>query len=363
MVKQKVLIIDDKAENRETLGDYVMMLGLEALEAENGLLGLAEARRNNPDLILLDLAMPEMDGMQFLAERERDALVSQIPVIIITARESSEYELVECLNRGAVDFLQMPPSYEILKARIENSLQLRQQQKSEAELRDRLERLLLDVKDAEKRADRLLGSIFPQEAVRELKATNNIQSRRHEDVAVLFCDIVGFTAYCESEKADKVVRRLETLVEAQEDIAEKHEVEKVKTIGDAFMAVSGLTEPGDDALLNAVSCGLEFINLPKELQLDWQVRVGIHAGSVVSGKLGRRKFAYDLWGDTVNTAARIESEAEPGTLFVSDSVWQRISSRCRGVSQGRITLKGRTAPVELFHVEELVPLAADFRTS
>jgi class 3 adenylate cyclase len=244
----------------------------------------------------------------------------------------------------------MPPEYEILKARIHNCLERRLQQKREEELRGQLEHLLLNVRNAERTADRLLMSIFPKDAVRELKSTNTIAPRRHEEVAVLFCDIVGFTPYCESHPPDQVLQRLETLVEGQEEVAEKHGVEKVKTIGDCFMAVAGLERPGEQAILDSVRCGLELAKMPRERALDWQVRVGIHAGPVVSGKIGQTKFTYDLWGDTVNTAARIEAAAPAECVYVSATVWQRISSHCTGSSQGFIQLKGK-GDVELFRVD------------
>jgi class 3 adenylate cyclase len=211
---------------------------------------------------------------------------------------------------------------------------------------------LLDVQEANRKADRLLQSIFPKAAVRELKETDTIVPRRYDDVVVLFCDVVGFTPYCESHPPDLVVKNLQLLVEAQEEVAERYGVEKVKTIGDGFMAVAGLTNPGDDALLDCIRCGIELSGLPKRLPLEWQVRVGIHSGPVVAGKIGRRKFAYDLWGDTVNTAARIETEAQAETVFVSAAVWNRINTRCRGSSQGMIPLKGK-GEIELFRVDEV----------
>jgi class 3 adenylate cyclase len=353
MERQKILIIDDNEEKRETLVDYVLMLGHEALEAENGLLGLAAARLQHPDLILLDLTMPKMNGMQFLAERRRDPEVQNVPVIVITARDSSEYDVADCIREGAEDILPMPPEYELLKARIENCLVRRVQQKREAELRGDLERLLLSLRDAERDADRLLRSIFPKDAARELKETHAIAPRRHDDVAVMFCDVVGFTPYCDTHPPDEVVSLLELLVEEQERLAEQYGVEKIKTIGDAFMAVAGLRDPGDEALLNCVRCGLEFARCPGKLRAGWQVRVGIHAGPVVAGKIGRTKFGYDVWGDTVNVAARIERQAAPETVLVSAAVWQRVGSRCRGASQGSVALKGK-GEIELFRVDEVV---------
>ena len=99
--------------------------------------------------------------------------------------------------------------------------------------------------------------------------------------------------------------------------------------------------------------GIEKI--PEKLGLEWQIRVGVHCGPVIAGKVGREKFAYDLWGDTVNTAARIQSAASPGSTFVSFDVWQRIASKCSGVSQGLLELKGKNKRMEAFRVDNVSP--------
>jgi class 3 adenylate cyclase len=116
------------------------------------------------------------------------------------------------------------------------------------------------------------------------------------------------------------------------------------------MGVAGLHESGDAALLDCVRCAIEFIKLPKLLALGCQVRAGVHAGPVVAGKVGQRKYSYDLWGDTVNTAARIQTRAAPETVFVSAAVWKRISNRSTGISQGLVELKGK-GQTELFRVD------------
>jgi class 3 adenylate cyclase len=352
MDTQKILIIDDNDYKREQLAKYVMQLGHEALEADNGLLGLAEAQFKQPDLILLDLSMPKMNGMEFLCERRRDIALSQIPVIIISCGDCPDVHDADCIKMGAEDILPMPLEYEVLKARIENCLTRRFQQKRERELQLQMQRLLVEVQEANRKTERLLQSIFPKDALRELKHTNTISPRRLNDVAVLFCDIVGFTAFCESHSPDDVVEVLQKLVEAQEQVAERHGVEKVKTIGDCFMAVAGLQAPGDAALIDCIRCGIELAALPSQLAMGMQVRVGIHAGPAVAGKIGHKKYTYDLWGDTVNTACRVESEATPQTVFVTSAVWTRVGHRCQGDSQGMIHLKGK-GEVELYRVDKV----------
>ena len=178
-----ILIIDDDESKREGLVDHVMLLGYEPITAEDGLEGLVMARRKDPDLILLDIVMPEMNGIECLHELQSDNKLRDIPVIIISGQDSSE-KVVECIESGAVDFLRMPPKPAILKARITSSLERRNHQRNQAKMQDRLERLVLKVRETEVRADELLRAIFPRDCLAELKETNDIKPVRHENIAV-----------------------------------------------------------------------------------------------------------------------------------------------------------------------------------
>src|SRR6185437_16076716 len=130
-------------------------------------------------------------------------------------------------------------------------------------------------------------------------ASGRLRPRRHEDVAVLFCDIVGFTEYCDRNPPETVVANLESLVDHFEAIVERHGLEKIKTIGDAFMATAGLMRYIDNPALAAADCGLAMVDAAKSHEAGWQVRIGIHCGAVVAGVLGKKSFVFDLWGDTV----------------------------------------------------------------
>jgi class 3 adenylate cyclase len=131
-------------------------------------------------------------------------------------------------------------------------------------------------------------------------------------------------------------------------------MEKIKTIGDSFMATAGLLKPVEDPVLNAVKCGLEMVSSARRLTAKWNVRVGIHVGPVMAGVVGHRQFLFDLWGDTVNTAARVESEGLDGAVNVSRPAWERVVGRCLGGSLGRIPLKGR-GEMEIFRIDGLLP--------
>src|SRR5262249_28453565 len=144
---------------------------------------------------------------------------------------------------------------------------------------------------------------------------------------------------------------LQGLIESWEEIALRHGLEKIKTVGDAFMAAAGLLwKPAEDPVLSCVRCGLEMIAASRRPPADLEVRVGLHVGPVVAGVLGRRQSLFGLWGDTVNTAARVESYGVPGAVTLSSAAWRQVRDRCRGQSLGFVEVKGK-GKLELFRFD------------
>ncbi len=182
--------------------------------------------------------------------------------------------------------------------------------------------------------------ILPTEIVQELKATNGVLPRRHEDVAVLFCDLVGFTPFCDRNPAEEVVRRLQELIECWEEIALAQQVEKIKTIGDAFMAAAGLLhKTPDHPVLHRVRRGLGMIAASQRLGPTWTCAWAFIAGR--SWPASSADASNDLWGDTVNTAARMESHGLPGCITLSGAACNQIAHCCRAESRGVLSVKGK----------------------
>jgi len=198
-----------------------------------------------------------------------------------------------------------------------------------------------NIKLERQRADELLATVLPKPIVRALKLNGKLPPRRYEDVTVLFCDVVDFTAYSEKNPPDIVFAELEALVDRFEELSEEYRLEKIKTVGDAYMATAGLLSSHDNPVLAAVACGLDMVTVAPSFGSGWAVRVGIDHGPVSAGIMGRSQFQYDVWGDTVNTASRLESHGEPGRVQVSDMVFQRLQSRFDFELRGAVELKGR----------------------
>jgi class 3 adenylate cyclase len=339
--RPRVLIVDDVDDNVFTLERRLRQFAnSENVAAANGRIALEKLASGPFDLVLLDLQMPEMDGMAVLERMKADMSLRDIPVIMVSAVDDFE-TVLRCIKLGADDYVQKPFNADLLRARVEAALERKR-------LRDQEAGYLAQLQAEKARVSDLLHSVLPKSVVSELKSTARLVPRRHDDVAVLFCDVVGFTGYCDANAPEKVVEQLEALVASFEAVVDRCGLEKIKTIGDAFMATAGLMRYVDNPALAAAECGLAMIEATRAHGAGWQVRVGIHQGPVVAGVMGKKSFVFDLWGDTVNVAARVAAEAKPGTVLVTGTMWPLLRATCQGTSMGAVELKGK-GRTELVH--------------
>jgi CheY-like chemotaxis protein len=340
-----ILVVEDNAANREVLARRLGRDGHAVTAAEDGLRALDLLRGRAFDLILLDVVMPGLNGLEVLQRLKADERLRHVPVIMISAFQDLD-AVVRCIEMGAEDYLPKPFNPVLLRARVGACLEKKR-------LRDREVQHLEQIDRERRRADELLHVILPGEVVGELKATNEVRPRRYEEVAVLFADIVGFTPFCDHCRPEEVVRHLQRLVESWEEVALRHGVQKIKTVGDAFMAAAGL-RPADNPVLRCLRCGLDLIAACRAMPTGWDLRVGVHVGPVVAGVMGRRQYLYDLWGDTVNTAARMESHGVPGSVTLSGHAWEKVAPLCRGRSLGTALVKGK-GQMEMMCFDGFVP--------
>lgn len=203
--------------------------------------------------------------------------------------------------------------------------------------------LLLE--EERERSERLLLNILPAPIAERLKAGEQRIADGVDEATVLFCDLAGFTDHASGVSAPRVVEMLNEIFTAFDDLADRHGVHKVKTIGDAYMAVAGLPEPHPDALGAAARLALGMHDaIAARRRADGStldVRIGLHTGPVVAGVIGKQRFAYDLWGDTVNTASRMESHGGPGRIQVSAFAAERLRDRFQLERRGVIPVKGK----------------------
>jgi len=193
-------------------------------------------------------------------------------------------------------------------------------------------------------SERLLRAILPDEIAKELRETGTTKAVRHEDVSILFTDIVGFTPLALSMPAEEVVAMLAEIFKRFDRLIEECGVEKIKTIGDAYMVAGGVPQPVSDHAERLARCALGMLEIVKvfseESGLDLQLRIGLHRGPAVAGVIGTTKFAYDMWGESVNLASRLESSGEPGQIHVSDEFRSGLTDIMHFETRGEIDLKG-----------------------
>lgn len=338
----RLLLADDDPPNRELLSRRLEKLGYQVTACANGADALQLVQSQQFDLVLLDLLMPGLDGREVLARMKNDPALRDIPVIMISALDQLE-GIVRCIELGAEDYVAKPFNPVFLRARIGAGLEKKR-------LRDREVSYLRQIQEEKHRSEELLHIILPQDVAEELKSTNRVQPRRFENVGVLFCDIAGFTRYCDQHAPEEVLPQLQAVVEAFEELTSRYGLEKIKTIGDSFMATSGLRTPALKPAVACVGCGWDMIAAARRLPPHWEVRVGVHVGPVIAGVVGHRKYQYDVWGDTVNLAARMEEAAQPGTVCVTAETCQLLEGDCQKQPMGRMEVKGK-GTLELFRVE------------
>ena len=335
-----ILVVDDDENNRFTLTRRLQRLGDFTIDAaENGAQALGMAAAKPYDLIFLDIMMPSMNGYDVLAKLQADPALRRVPVLVISAIDEID-NVVKCIELGAADYLTKPFNPTLLKARTRACLEQKR-------LTDLENERLREIEAARRRADELLQVILPQAAVTELKQTDEVKPRRHDDVAILFADLADFTAFCDRNSPEAVVAALQSWVASCESVAADHGLEKIKTIGDAFMATGGLLLPVDAPVRAAVDCGLAIVAATAALPTPWGVRVGVHVGPVVAGVMGRRQYQFDVWGDTVNVAARVCSAAHVNTVAISRQAASRLDQRYEARPLERVEMKGKGA-IELF---------------
>jgi len=204
-----------------------------------------------------------------------------------------------------------------------------------------MDRLMQDL-DAERTRSRdLLLNVLPASIVERLDSGETLIADRHERVAVVMSDFVSFTEIAGRLPPAELVQELNALFSAFDAACTAHGVEKIKTIGDAYMAAAGLDDTSIDPCAATASLALDMLDAVSATQGTWRMRVGIHVGPVVAGVIGSRKFAFDIWGDSVNVASRLEQTSLPGRIQVSEAIARALDSTFVLEARGPIELKGK----------------------
>lgn len=339
-----ILVVDDSRTLRRILIRELNSLGFQNIvEAADGIEAIEVVKSKSIDLMLLDMEMPELDGLGVLEALKSDELYKNLPIIVISGADQFE-KTIKCIEIGAEDYLPKPFDPILLRARIFSSLEkkrLRDLDRQHLEMLNK-EKELLEVEQL--KTEKLMLNILPRPIADRLKRGEKNISGSYPDVTILFSDLVGFTKMSSQTSATDLVKLLNDLFTRFDKRADALGVEKIKTIGDAYMAVAGLPIPRPDhaQLCAELALGmfddLKAFNQENGKELD--MRIGLNSGPVVAGVIGYTKFSYDLWGNTVNTASRMESTSKPGRVQVSPATFEAIKNDFNLEDGGLMECKG-----------------------
>jgi class 3 adenylate cyclase len=339
-----ILVADDSRLMRIVLTKALRELGFTNIsEAVDGRDAIKKLSEGSYELMLLDMEMPEMNGIEVLIAKNTVPKLKEVPTIVISATEQVDLA-VKCIEAGAEDYLLKPPNNTLLRARVTTSLEKKRLRDMDRILFARLQEEKELVEIEKEKSEHLLLNILPGTIAGRLKAGEKTIANGHQIVSVLFADLCGFTKLSRKTSPADLVSMLNEIFTTFDDIVKNHGVEKIKTIGDCYMLVGGLPNPRDDHAHAVADTALEMVQalerINKNRDIDLAMRIGIHSGPVVAGVIGKIKFTYDIWGDTVNVASRMESSGLPGKIHISEQTMAGLNSQFNLEERGMVECKG-----------------------
>lgn len=350
---------------KEQVEKLISGVSVKLIETSSEKLDLIEYVDERIDLIII-----EGDDAKKLKElvyffREFNQLLEFIPILLYTEFDVFS-DVTTADNVGIIDHIKKDASDLEMCFRIKHghdvvfrTKELRAENYNyRTELRDKYKQLEYE----KKRSEQLLLNILPQETSRELMIHGFAKPQYYKRVSVLFTDFKGFTMTCEKLTPEDIVKELDFFFSKFDEISETHYAEKIKTIGDAYMCAGGIPMRNNSNPVDMVLIGLEmqaFMYETNQLKIQrgeaqWHLRVGIHTGKLIAGVIGKKKFAYDIWGDTVNTAARMESSGEPGMVNVSGETYKYIKHMFDCEYRGKVYAKNK-GEIDMYFAKRIKP--------
>jgi len=364
----RILLVDDDLLTREMIMDILVSNGFEVQSAADGSEAFGIFQENDDfSLIITDLNMPVMNGMELLKKiREKD---KERPVIILTGNSEVQVAM-EAINEGANDYLlkdeNIPNTilYSISRV-VEKQKLIKMNNQLMGDLMQKNQDLEVATKVAEQerlKADQLLLNILPEKVAEELKEFGRVKPLNYSSVTVMFADLTGFTKYAWNMEPHRIVEELNHIFETFDKITmnSQSKIEKLKTIGDAYMCAGGLPEENNTHPVDICLAALRFQRAIKKLKKnedgseDWELRIGIHTGPVTAGVIGKTKSSYDMWGDSVNVASRMEGASVGGKINISEATWNLVKDFFVCEPRGEIEIKNR-GKMSMYFLNSIVP--------
>jgi adenylate cyclase len=337
LLSGRILVVDDTEANRDLLSRRLRRQGHTVTMAGSGRAALEAVTKSQFDLVLLDLMMPDLNGLEVLNRLKAHPVDQHIPVMMISALDEID-SIVHCIEAGAEDYIPKPFDPVLLGARIGASLERKR-------LRDRELAFLDELRVEKSKTEALLLNILPATIVNRIRSGEIAIADNFPDATILFADLVDFTTLAGKCSPTRIVELLNTLFSAFDGLAKELKLEKIKTIGDAYMVAGGIPEESHRHAHAVADMALGMIDAVLETGRRFgerlEARIGIHSGEVVAGLIGQHRSIYDVWGDTVNTASRLESSGLPSRIHISEATYQKIKDAFHCELRGEVSLKGK----------------------
>ncbi len=320
---------------------------------------------NRPDIILMDINYgDDTKGLDILLDLREFDISMDIPVLIMSEDNKN---IERAVIFGAADFLKVPFDKLELTVRVKSLLSLFKLiegitgQARELEIQsNNLEKQKNQLEIEKNKTDELLQNILPYEIAEQLKNKGEVKAKKYRMVSIMFTDFKDFTSISSDLEPEEIIKELGVYFRKFDDITENHFIEKIKTIGDAYMCVGGLPLRNKSNPIDIVLASLEIQKFMKCYNdarrakglTVWELRIGVHTGKVVAGVIGSKKFAYDIWGDAVNTASRLETASEAGKINISGVTYEYIKEYFNCTYRGKIPAKNK-GEIDMYYVEGL----------
>lgn len=336
----KILVIEDDPVYHKVIqhilenSDYKIKI----IHAQSAKDALKILENEHPDLILTDWEMPEINGIDFCKIIQKKKELEHIPVIMCTGANTSSENLKTAFESGVVDFVRKPVDKMELISRVNSMLKLSESYQT---IKKQKEELQLE-KD---KSDKLLLNILPKKVAEDLKEKGKTEPKLFNNVTVFYSDIVDFTEKTLQIPTNVLLNELNDIIKGFDAIMDKNNCEKIKTVGDAYIAVCGMPVPDPKHAENIINAAIDSIaflaNRNINSKYKWEVRLGIHTGEVVGGIIGTKKYIYDIFGDPVNTASRLESSSQTMRIHVSETTYKLVKDKFDFEEQAPLEVKGK----------------------
>ncbi len=307
------------------------------IRAKNGYEVYTLAVQHKPDIILLDWEMPEFSGMDALLQLKNHKDTLEIPVIMVSG--FTQPDLVKkAFEAGAIDYLKKPIEPDELLARVRTAMTL-----ANTLCQLKIQKRQLEVE--KQKTDTLLKGLLPKQILDSMKLHGKIAPKRFKNVTIVYADLVDFTIKSQKMSPKRLIDELKTIFTAFDKIVESFDCTRIKTVGDAYIAVCGMWDKNTKHAIIGAKMAEDMrqyiIDHNEEYRMDWEIRIGINSGDIIAGFISKNNLSYDIFGDTVNTASRMQVYSNPMQINLSQSTYELIKDHYSLIKRISRKVKGK----------------------